>query len=50
LRENTNRAKEAGACGVPSFQINGGEIIWGQDKLDVVADILAGWKESQSKM
>lgn len=44
LRKNTQRAKDAGVCGVPSFQVNGGDVIWGQDRLDVVSDILCGWK------
>ncbi len=35
---------EEGLCGVPSFQVNGGEIVWGQDKLNVIADQLCGWK------
>jgi len=43
LKDNTTRAITAGVCGAPSFQINGGDVIWGQDRLDVVADILCGW-------
>lgn len=39
-----NRAVEEGLCGVPSFQVNGGEVVWGQDKLNVVADMLCGWQ------
>ena len=38
------RAVEEGLCGVPSFQVNGGEVVWGQDKLNVVADMLCGWQ------
>ena len=42
LRANTTRAKDAGACGVPSFQI-GDLLFWGQDRLDQVAKALDGW-------
>jgi 2-hydroxychromene-2-carboxylate isomerase len=42
LRANTTRAKDAGACGVPSFQI-GDVLFWGQDRLDQVAKALDGW-------
>lgn len=41
-----HRAIDEGVCGVPSFQVNGGEVVWGQDKLNVVADMLCGWKPS----
>ncbi len=41
-----HRAVDEGVCGVPSFQVNGGEIVWGQDKLNVVADMICGWKPS----
>lgn len=37
------RAEEAGLCGVPSFQVNdSSEIVWGQDRLNVVADYICG--------
>jgi 2-hydroxychromene-2-carboxylate isomerase len=42
LRANTTRAMEAGACGVPSFQI-GDLLFWGQDRLDQLAHALDGW-------
>ena len=30
--------------GVPSFQVNGSPyVIWGQDRMNVVADLLCGW-------
>jgi 2-hydroxychromene-2-carboxylate isomerase len=45
LRANTTRAIEAGACGVPSFQI-GDVLFWGQDRLDQVAHALDGWRPS----
>lgn len=44
------RAIEAGVCGVPSFQVNGGEIVWGQDRLHVIADMLCGWRDTNSKL
>jgi len=47
LKANTDRAFAAGVCGVPSYQVDGGEVIWGQDRLDVVADILCGWSPSE---
>ena len=35
------RAVDNGLCGVPSFQVNDNKmIIWGQDRLNVVADML----------
>ncbi|XP_065911815.1 uncharacterized protein [Dysidea avara] len=41
LKENTKRAVDTGLCGVPSFQVNdGGVVLWGQDRLNVVADML----------
>jgi hypothetical protein len=38
------RAIEAGACGAPSFQIDDGPIVFGQDHLNVVEDMLLGWE------
>lgn len=50
LRENTDRAVQTGLCGVPSFQVDGGElVIWGQDKMNLVADLLMGWEGEQKK-
>jgi len=43
LRKNNQRALNEGVCGVPSFQINAGGVIFGQDRLNVVADQLLGW-------
>jgi len=44
LIANTKRAVDAGVIGVPSFQVNDGDVIWGQDRLDLVQDLLAGWQ------
>lgn len=46
LFKNTERAEREGACGVPSFQVNHGPMIWGQDRLNVVADMICGWNSS----
>jgi len=43
LRANTDHAREVGACGVPSFLVNGADLFWGQDRLAQVAHALAGW-------
>ncbi len=48
LRANTEAAKAAGACGVPSFEVTlPGQppvLFWGQDRLDFVARALDGWR------
>ena len=49
LRINTVRAKEEGLFGVPSFQINDKEVVWGQDKLNLVEDMLCGWRPDDMK-
>jgi len=49
LKLNTVRAKEEGLCGLPTFQINDKELVWGQDKLDLVQDMLCGWKPDALK-
>ena len=41
LRTNTEAAQAAGACGVPTVEIDG-ELIWGQDRLDLVEAVLSG--------
>ena len=48
LRANTADAVATGVCGVPTFQVvpagaPPGELVWGQDRLHVVADMLNGW-------
>ena len=34
----------AGLCGVPSYQVNDGTVVWGQDRQNIVADFLMGWE------
>ncbi|RDD39657.1 2-hydroxychromene-2-carboxylate isomerase [Trichoplax sp. H2] len=41
--QNMSRALKAGAFGVPAFQVNDGTLIFGQDRLNIVADMLCGW-------
>ncbi|MBK6917249.1 MAG: DsbA family protein [Deltaproteobacteria bacterium] len=47
LRANTDAARDAGACGVPSYEItrDGASpvLLWGQDRLATLATILGGW-------
>lgn len=61
LRTLTKEAKDTGLCGVPSYRIfrrNIGqpdqawrlnsEVIWGQDELAVVEDLISGWDGQSS--
>ncbi|KAH8726424.1 DSBA-like thioredoxin domain-containing protein [Phaeosphaeriaceae sp. PMI808] len=58
LRELTAEAKELGICGVPTYRVlrqsnDGawnlvGGIVWGQDELNVVEDLIAGWDPESS--
>ena len=41
LRANNERALNAGCCGVPSFQVDNGPVIWGQDRWDVILEELS---------
>jgi len=58
LHRNTERALKANICGAPSFQVfasgleeeNEGTIIWGQDRLDVVQDLLCGWRPPKDSL
>lgn len=55
LRARTAEAKEAGLCGVPTYRVfrrkagsgdewrQTGDLVWGQDELAVVQDLIAGW-------
>lgn len=58
LRARTAEAKEAGLCGVPTYRVfrrkagseaewqQTGDLVWGQDELAVVEDLIAGWDGS----
>lgn len=39
------RAVAAGLCGVPSYQVNNGSVVWGQDRLNIIADMLCGLED-----
>ena len=56
LRARTREAKESGLCGVPTYRVlrrrvgegedawkRFGDIVWGQDEIPVVEDLIAGW-------
>ena len=47
LRANTDEARALGACGAPTFIVERAGLepvmLWGQDRLPMVADLLAGW-------
>ena len=47
LVDNTARAKAANVFGVPTFIVDDTYLFWGQDRLDLVAAALAGWKPNQ---
>ena len=64
LRLNTAEAIDAGVCGVPSYRVSEkmdagreewvvsgveGGVIWGQDEMVVVEDLVAGWKQEQEQ-
>jgi 2-hydroxychromene-2-carboxylate isomerase len=40
LREATESAQTKGVFGVPTFVIDGDELFWGQDRLDLVENAL----------
>jgi 2-hydroxychromene-2-carboxylate isomerase len=44
LKDNTSAARDAGACGVPTYRLDDGMLIWGQDRLDLLGRCLAGWR------
>ncbi|RKP08997.1 thioredoxin-like protein [Thamnocephalis sphaerospora] len=46
LSQHYSEAISLGIFGAPTFQVNNGHIIFGQDRLDVVQDMLAGWRSS----
>jgi 2-hydroxychromene-2-carboxylate isomerase len=39
--ENNKRAIEAGCCGIPSYQIDGGDMLFGQDQYHILEESLA---------
>ena len=41
LRDNTERAQATGVIGVPTFSV-GGTLLWGQDRMRTLEDLLAG--------
>jgi 2-hydroxychromene-2-carboxylate isomerase len=50
LRRNTEAAIAAGMCGVPTYRLSDAAgndvIVWGQDRLNVVADCVHGWVDT----
>ena len=42
LRHNTEKAIEDGVIGVPTYEVDS-YIVWGQDRIDTVEDLLLGW-------
>lgn len=59
LRAATAEAKQLGICGVPTYRIlrqdnagkwiHDGNLVWGQDELNVVYDLIAGWDPKSSQ-
>ena len=59
LRQLTAQAREYGLCGVPSYRILAqsgttewdciSDVIWGQDELNVVEDLIAGWSTGDTE-
>jgi 2-hydroxychromene-2-carboxylate isomerase len=47
LADNTARARANNVFGVPTFIVDENYLFWGQDRLDLVAKALAGWKPKQ---
>ncbi|MCX4245919.1 2-hydroxychromene-2-carboxylate isomerase [Paraliomyxa miuraensis] len=46
LRSNTERARGLGVCGVPTMEVQRegrSVLLWGQDRLDLLAAVLDGW-------
>lgn len=46
LFHNTERARTAGVCGVPTFRIDREDrqiLVWGQDRLPMLRAVLSGW-------
>jgi len=50
LKENTDNACDKyRTCGVPTYVV-GENVNWGQDRINVVRDLLLGWSQNQSKL
>jgi 2-hydroxychromene-2-carboxylate isomerase len=47
LADTTAAARAANVFGAPTFVVDGTYLFWGQDRLDLVAKALAGWKPRQ---
>ena len=43
LLDNTKRAEALGVFGVPSYLVQGSTLIFGQDHIDTLLDVLSGW-------
>jgi 2-hydroxychromene-2-carboxylate isomerase len=50
LIDATTAARTAGVFGVPSFVVGGATLIWGQDRLDLVAKALGGWIPARERV
>ncbi|KAG9301012.1 hypothetical protein G9A89_018964 [Geosiphon pyriformis] len=44
LLSNTALAEQKGLFGLPTFQVDEGELVWGQDRINIVEDFLVGWQ------
>ena len=49
LRDNTEAALAAGACGVPTFEVRSAPeaaplLLWGQDRIPMLRRALDGWR------
>lgn len=44
LKANTAAAQATGVCGVPTFALDDGMLIWGQDRITLLERCLAGWR------
>lgn len=49
LKANNDEAIKLGICGAPTYQI-GDNLVWGQDRLNVVQDLVLGWRPEKSKL
>jgi hypothetical protein len=42
-------ALKLGLCGAPTWQL-GRHLVWGQDRINVVQDLVAGWRPESSAL